>query len=102
MSHFTISRPSRRRAAQLCGLALVAATALALTAPLPSSRASGPPGGSEGVICEPSDGNTFNLDATAGYVATPDGNSIYLWSYTASGRGSSFPARRSAWTPATG
>jgi FtsP/CotA-like multicopper oxidase with cupredoxin domain len=33
----------------------------------------------------------FDLDATTGYITTPDGNSIYMWSYTASGRGFQLP-----------
>ena len=33
----------------------------------------------------PSSTEVFNLDATDGYITMPDGNSIYMWSYTANG-----------------
>jgi FtsP/CotA-like multicopper oxidase with cupredoxin domain len=35
----------------------------------------------EGVVCETSASNAFNLTATSGYILTPDGNSIYMWGY---------------------
>ena len=39
----------------------------------------------------PNGQNTFSLDATSGYVTTPDGNSVYMWSYTATGRSFQLP-----------
>jgi hypothetical protein len=33
-----------------------------------------------GMVC--TNGPTFNLTATDGYIYTPDGNSIYMWGYT--------------------
>lgn len=39
---------------------------------------------SEGVLCETSPTNSFSLTATSGYILTPDGNSIFMWSYAGS------------------
>ena len=52
-----------------------------------------PPQCSTGMECETATPTApvFNLDATAGYIRTPDGNSIYMWSYAASGRGFQLP-----------
>jgi FtsP/CotA-like multicopper oxidase with cupredoxin domain len=36
---------------------------------------------SEGLDCETDAHQTFSLTARDGYVSTPDGNSIYMWSY---------------------
>ena len=52
------------------------------------------PSDSTGMMCEtPLDATApvFNLDATTGYITTPDGNSIYMWGFTASGRGFQMP-----------
>lgn len=35
----------------------------------------------EGLVCETSATNSFNLTATSGYILTPDGNSIFMWGY---------------------
>lgn len=37
---------------------------------------------SEGLLCDTDAHQTFSLTARAGYVSTPDGNSIYMWSYS--------------------
>ena len=39
------------------------------------------PSTSEGLECATDAHNTFSLTAEDGYVSTPDGNSIYMWSY---------------------
>jgi len=39
----------------------------------------------EGLECLTDAHNTFSLTARDGYVSTPDGNSIYMWSYGRSG-----------------
>ncbi|RKS77381.1 multicopper oxidase [Motilibacter peucedani] len=46
---------------------------------------------SEGLACDTSSSGTFSLTASDGYVSTPDGNSIYMWSYGASSRGFQLP-----------
>jgi FtsP/CotA-like multicopper oxidase with cupredoxin domain len=55
-------------------LALAAACALSLvTAP------AGNAAGRIGMVCDPG-GPTFNLVANTGYIETPDGNSVFMWS----------------------
>ncbi len=41
----------------------------------------GPPAGPTGMQCA-SGGPTFDLETTAGYIYTPDGNRILMWGYT--------------------
>jgi FtsP/CotA-like multicopper oxidase with cupredoxin domain len=41
---------------------------------------------SEGLDCDTNAHQTFSLTAGDGYISTPDGNSIYMWSYGASSR----------------
>ena len=66
---------SRRRLAVL----LVVALAMVAAAVTPSSGAD--PATSEGILCDTDAHNTFSLTARDGYASTPDGNSIYMWSY---------------------
>ena len=66
---------------------LVVAIVLALTMPMPSLAAST----TDGLPCEANTANTFSLDARTGYVATPDGNSIYMWSYSSSAKAFQLP-----------
>ena len=46
---------------------------------------------SEGAVCETDAHQTFSLTAGDGYVSTPDGNSIYMWSYGDSSGGFQLP-----------
>jgi FtsP/CotA-like multicopper oxidase with cupredoxin domain len=46
---------------------------------------------SEGAVCDTDAHQTFSLTAGDGYVSTPDGNSIYMWSYANSSRGFQLP-----------
>jgi FtsP/CotA-like multicopper oxidase with cupredoxin domain len=46
---------------------------------------------SEGLLCDTDPNQTFSLTASDGYVATPDGNSILMWSYSNSKRGFQLP-----------
>ncbi len=46
---------------------------------------------SEGLLCDTDAQQTFSLTAQDGYVLTPDGNSIYMWSYGNSKRGFQLP-----------
>ncbi|GAA1892747.1 multicopper oxidase domain-containing protein [Lapillicoccus jejuensis] len=55
-------------------LAMVAA--VAATTPGSAQAAT-----SEGLACDTSPTNSFTLTADDGYISTPDGNSIYTWSY---------------------
>lgn len=71
LSHFL----TRRRLAVL----LVAALAIVAAAVTPSSGAGTDT--SEGIVCDTDAHDTFSLTARDGYITTPDGNSIYMWSY---------------------
>ncbi len=67
------------------GLALALSALLLL--PAANSRVAADPPPESGLVCTSagSPTPTFNLTATAGYVGTPDGNTIFMWSYTATG-----------------
>jgi FtsP/CotA-like multicopper oxidase with cupredoxin domain len=61
------------------GLALAAAGTVPLAAPAAAIPANAP---KTGMVCTvPTTPNTYNLVAGAGYIETPDGNSVYMWSY---------------------
>jgi hypothetical protein len=62
------TRPRHIRFLILTGVML---TALVLTA---SGRAA-----ARGIVC--TSGTSFNLQATAGHIVTPDGNSVFMWSF---------------------
>jgi FtsP/CotA-like multicopper oxidase with cupredoxin domain len=82
------ARLLRRRIGIAASGALAIGTVLALG--VPSSHAAGLT--SEGVVCDTqTDGGVYNFDATGGYVLTPDGNSIYMWSYRDSSGGFQLP-----------
>ena len=63
---------------QKLGALLVGALALTALAVGPRATAAGT---SEGLDCETDPQQTFSLTAGDGYVSTPDGTSIYMWSY---------------------
>ena len=68
----------RRRAGVVLAAALAVGTVMSLDVPGSSAAAVT----SEGVVCDQNtDGGVYNLAASPGYVSTPDGNSIYMWSY---------------------
>lgn len=60
----------------------VAGLLASLLMPLPSSAQV--PAISEGVVCNtsPSPNPSFVLNATKGYISTPDGNSLFMWGYS--------------------
>jgi FtsP/CotA-like multicopper oxidase with cupredoxin domain len=72
----------RARLRRVAPVALVAATIGVLVMPAPQSSAASP---TDGLECRTSGSNTFSLTASGGYISTPDGNSIYMWSYSDSG-----------------
>lgn len=76
-------RPLLRRH-RLVPVALAAAIGLVVAVPSAFSEAA-TSALSEGMICTTDAHNTFTLSAGAGYVSTPDGNSILMWSYTTAG-----------------
>jgi FtsP/CotA-like multicopper oxidase with cupredoxin domain len=59
-------------------IALAAATVSVLVVPGPRGSAATP---SQGLECRTSPSNSFSLTASGGYISTPDGNSIFMWSY---------------------
>jgi FtsP/CotA-like multicopper oxidase with cupredoxin domain len=82
-SRFTLNPSLRRRLRRSLPLALAVGIALALAAP--SGRSSAAPANTSGVVCQTDPSNAFSLTASGGYIATPDGNSIYMWSYSVAG-----------------
>jgi FtsP/CotA-like multicopper oxidase with cupredoxin domain len=61
---------------------------------LPASATPAPP--DIGVLCTAPTGGgpttpEYDLQATEGYIYTPDGNSLYMWSYALDGDGFQFP-----------
>ncbi|WP_262286457.1 multicopper oxidase domain-containing protein [Micromonospora sp. MA102] len=75
-------RLDRGRWKRLGAVPLVAAIVAVLVVPGPSQSAASPPAGLE---CLTAGDNAFDLTATGGYAAMPDGNTIYMWSYAAGG-----------------
>lgn len=59
----------------LAGVVLAMVAAGAAVTPGSASAAT-----SEGLLCDQNAANSFTLSADDGYVSTPDGNSIYMWS----------------------
>jgi hypothetical protein len=58
--------------------ALVAAAAVSVSGP---AKALPPNAPKIGMVCTTSSTHTFNLVAKPGYTDTPDGNSVFMWSY---------------------
>jgi len=65
-----------------------AATVAALLIPGPDGAAAPPAAGLE---CTTAPNNAFSITANAGYISTPDGNSIYMWSYATTGASFQLP-----------
>jgi FtsP/CotA-like multicopper oxidase with cupredoxin domain len=80
MTRFTMPIQARRTAGLLLATGLVLAAVTVLD--VPGSQAATT---SEGLICSAGDDVVHNLDATTGYVSTPDGNSIFVWGFAGSG-----------------
>jgi FtsP/CotA-like multicopper oxidase with cupredoxin domain len=82
MRSLTMPRLNRARLRHVAPVALVAATLGVLVVPGPKSSAATP---TDGLECRTSSSNSFSLTASDGYISTPDGNSIYMWSYADTG-----------------
>ncbi len=74
-----MTRTGRTRARTVAATVLAMAASLLVGASMTSTAAQAST--SEGVVCETSPSNSFNLTATSGYILTPDGNSIFMWGY---------------------
>ena len=72
-------------------LAVVAATAALVLAAAVTNPHAAEAATSEGLLCDTNAQQTFSLTAQDGYVSTPDGNSLYMWSYGNSARGFQLP-----------
>src|SRR5258705_3080648 len=75
-------RLDRARLRRLAPAAVLVAIVSVLVIPVGTSQAASPPAGLD---CATSSSNAFSLTAAGGYISTPDGNSIYMWSYGLSG-----------------
>jgi FtsP/CotA-like multicopper oxidase with cupredoxin domain len=93
---FTKTATVRRRAGYALSAVLALSAALLVALPQSGASAAALPTNAEGLMCETphldASGNpTFDLDAKPGYISTPDGNSVYMWGYTATGRNFQLP-----------
>lgn len=70
-----LARVGWQRLAAVTGLALTVSATVAF-APVSSAATA-----TAGIVCDTDAHSKFNLTAEAGYVTTPDGNSIFMWSY---------------------
>ena len=77
-----------RRLSAIAPVALALALAGVFLIPAPQGAVAAP---RDGLVCETDAHNTFSLDAVGGYITTPDGNSIYMWSFTRSGNAFQLP-----------
>jgi FtsP/CotA-like multicopper oxidase with cupredoxin domain len=89
MKSMTMNAAAPRRARLLAAGVVLAAAAVVLSVPTHAQSAiSGPV---DGILCDTDASDSFTLEARTGYMQTPDGNSIFMWSYTRSGRGFQLP-----------
>ena len=68
-------------------LALLLAAAMLLVAPTgvaPTVAADAMP--TNGIVCSTSASNTFSLTTNDGYIGLPDGNTIYMWGFSETGK----------------
>jgi FtsP/CotA-like multicopper oxidase with cupredoxin domain len=70
---------TRAKQKMVLGLLLLAGVIVAAVGPSVGSRSAQAADGSTTIVCET--GPEFFLKATEGYISTPDGNSVYMWSY---------------------
>jgi len=63
---------------------IVLALSALLLAGVPAISGAGAAANSEGIECAAGAQQTYSLTARDGYVSTPDGNSLYMWSYAMS------------------
>jgi hypothetical protein len=83
-----MSLVSRLAARRVLGAGLVAALVVAAVVTTPHTAQAAT---SEGLLCDSNAQQTFSLTAEDGYISTPDGNSIYMWSYGNSSRSFQLP-----------
>src|SRR5512133_1837017 len=89
MKSMTTYDPAPRRLRLLAAGVLLVTAAAVLAAPSRAQSAiSGP---DAGILCDTDASNNFDLTTKTGYMQTPDGNSVFMWSYTRTGRGFQLP-----------
>ena len=69
-------------------LAVAALLVAGVVVPAPTAAGAAPGDPVIGMVCNeisPTDTQTFDLVANTGYIETPDGNSVFMWSYGPSG-----------------
>jgi FtsP/CotA-like multicopper oxidase with cupredoxin domain len=81
-----LSRRISRRRVAMFSVASILALGTAVVWPNSASAVT-----SEGMECQTNAHSTFSLTASDGYISTPDGNSIYMWSYRNSSGGFQLP-----------
>jgi FtsP/CotA-like multicopper oxidase with cupredoxin domain len=81
-----LSRRISRRRVAMFSVASILALGTAVVWPNSASADT-----SEGMECQTNAHSTFSLTASDGYISTPDGNSIYMWSYRNSSGGFQLP-----------
>ncbi|RIK33326.1 MAG: copper oxidase [Chloroflexi bacterium] len=83
---------------RLIGLGLLLAAGIAVVLALPNMVIGRPQlqpaAGNIGLVCTEATGSpkVFNLRTADGYIQTPDGNSVYMWSYTLNGNPFQLPS----------
>jgi FtsP/CotA-like multicopper oxidase with cupredoxin domain len=74
-----------RKSRALAGLVAVGCAGLLVMLPAASAQPASP----IGIVC--TSGTTFDLETSTGFISTPDGNSVYMWSFTKSGEDFQLP-----------
>ncbi len=89
-------RQDLRRTA-LIAVGLVALAVTAVTGQTPGADAAAPPEQKTGIVCTQGEGGVagepvFNLTTKTGYITLPDGNTAYMWGYSAGFGGFQHPS----------
>lgn len=63
-------------------LALVVALLVVALAPLPRNNTAQASHSNVGIVCTENPSATFTLTTKTGYISMPDGNTLFMWSYT--------------------
>lgn len=80
-----------RRSGRNATLVAAVAAAVVTGAIAGAGTAQGNPPGASGIVCTTSPDSSFDLTTRAGRVSTPDGNTIYMWSFAPGGGGFQLP-----------
>src|SRR5690349_5385454 len=89
MKSMTSIAAAPRRVRLLAAGALLLAAGVVVAAPTKAQSVIAGP--ESGILCDTDSSNSFDLTTKTGYMQTPDGNSVFMWSYTRAGRGFQLP-----------